>query len=64
VKKTKLDDWFRKQAEKLEQEAYVKKMKSQLEREEKMRIEEENNQKKLKSSLAYQNWLKKKEEEK
>ena len=64
VKNNKLDEWFKKQATKLEQEAYIKKVKLQIERDEKQRIEDEKNKKKLESSLAYGNWLKKKEQEK
>ena len=59
-----MEEWFKRQASKLEQEAYVKKVKSQIVKEEKLRQEEEINQKKLKSVEAYSNWLKKKEMEK
>lgn len=64
VKNNKLDEWFKKQASKIEQESYVKKVKSQIERDEKQRIDDEKNKKKLESILAYNNWMKRKEQEK
>ncbi len=64
VNNSKLEEWFKKQATKLEQEAYIKKVKTQIVKEEKQRQEDEVNQKKQKSSVAYSNWLKKKEMEK
>lgn len=63
-KNTKLDDWFRKQATKIEQDSYVKKVKAQIERQEKQKIDDEKNKKKLESILAYGEWMKKKEIEK
>lgn len=64
MKNTKLDDWFKRQATKIEQENYYKKLKSQKEKEEKERVEEDKNKKKMQSTYAYSEWLKKKEQEK
>jgi len=64
VKNTKLEDWFKKQASKIEQEAYIKKMKSNREKEEKDRIEEIKKAKELQSTAAYNDWMKRKENEK
>jgi len=59
-----LEDWFKKQANKIEQETYVKKLKSHMEKEEKQRVDEIKKEKKLQSTMAYTEWLKKKEVEK
>jgi len=64
VKSTKLDDWFKKQATKIEQEAYYKKMKSLREKEEKERIDEVKKMKDEQSKAAYADWMKRKEVEK
>ena len=60
----KMDIWFKRQAEVLDTETKIKKMKEDRKKEEKIMKQREEEMKKSRANEAFKFWMKKKEEEK